>query len=216
MSAAAPFQVLVVCTGNVSRSPYAERLLRSAFADLAVQTGQPEWAGHVDVASAGVAAMIGAPMDPPMAALLAERGVDPAGHAARAIDRELVEAADLVLTATREHRRDVVRLLPRASRRVFALPEFLRLLEDAETVGALDVRDSVTSAEILRAATAAAADRRGFVEPPEDPADDDVDDPYRRSAATYARVAAQLAELSDGIVAALGRAVERSAVGSGR
>ncbi|WFR68131.1 hypothetical protein P9139_07410 [Curtobacterium flaccumfaciens] len=34
---------------------------------------------------------------------------------------------------------------------------------------------------------------RGTVAPPADPADDDVDDPYRRSSATHERVADEIA-----------------------
>ena len=52
------FSVLVVCLGNVCRSPLAERVLRLRLAEL------PDGpAGTVRVSSAGIRALVGAPMD---------------------------------------------------------------------------------------------------------------------------------------------------------
>ncbi|GMA87571.1 hypothetical protein GCM10025868_28210 [Angustibacter aerolatus] len=53
----APARVLVVCTGNVCRSPLVERLLRQRLGTDAV-----------DVSSAGTQALVGEPMTDPAAA----------------------------------------------------------------------------------------------------------------------------------------------------
>jgi protein-tyrosine phosphatase len=81
-------RVLVVCTGNVCRSPAAELLLRDRLG-----------AADVDVASAGVHALVGQPVDPPVAELLVERGVAPGGFRARQLDAAEAGAVDTLVTA---------------------------------------------------------------------------------------------------------------------
>lgn len=117
-------QILVVCLGNICRSPLAERLLRHQLA----------LAGHggsVAVSSAGLEAPRGAGMDPLAAAELTRLGGDATGFSSWRLSAELVAAADLVLTASRDLRARTVALQPRAMRRVFTLGEFAALCEDA-------------------------------------------------------------------------------------
>jgi protein-tyrosine phosphatase len=114
------YDVLVVCVGNLCRSPLAERLLRRRLAD----------APEVGVASAGVRAVVGAPMDASAALELARLGGDPAGFVARQLTPDMVAGADLVLTATREIRGQVVALAPAALKRTFTLLELAALLEE--------------------------------------------------------------------------------------
>ena len=168
----APFRVLVVCTGNICRSPYTERLLRVAFARIGAALG-PGWAEGVEVTSAGTHAMVGRGIEPPMAALAEAKRVPASGHTARQLDERLIDEADLVLAATRDHRRDTVRMLPRASRHVFALGEFARLLEDAAQAGAISIADPCSPRAALEEIVEAAASRRGFTPAPDDPQVDD-------------------------------------------
>jgi protein-tyrosine phosphatase len=113
------FRVLVVCDGNLCRSPLAERLLAARFSTAGVT--------DVDVSSAGVRGVVGAPMDPVAAAELARRGGSREGFTARRLDAAQIEAADLVLTATRDLRTKVLGESPRAMRRTFTLLEFAAL-----------------------------------------------------------------------------------------
>ena len=138
------FDVLVVCLGNLCRSPLAERLLRLRLAD------EP----GVRVSSAGVRAVVGAPMDASAALELSRLGGDPSDFVARQLTADLVTDADLVLTATRQLRSQVVELAPTALRRTFTLRELAALLEERPWPG--DPAD-------LRALVAAAADWRGSV-----------------------------------------------------
>ena len=112
-----PFAVLTVCTGNICRSPAAERLLA---ARLGAGSG-------VAVSSAGVGAVVGAPIPPPMAALLSGAGVSPDGFAARQLTAAMLRDSDLVLVLTRGHRARVVDVYPGAVRRTFTLRELARL-----------------------------------------------------------------------------------------
>ncbi|HWK21373.1 MAG TPA: low molecular weight phosphatase family protein [Microbacteriaceae bacterium] len=195
---AVPYRILVVCTGNICRSPFAERLLRDAFERLDATAQESEWRAAVDVSSAGTHAMVGRPIEPAMAALVEVYGSASGQHAATQLDPELIARADLVLALTRGHRREVVRMLPSASRRVFALNEFTRLLEDARAAGVLDEipsEESVTAQEVLAELVEAAASRRGFTVAPDAPEVDDVIDPYGRDASVYETSAAHIAEI---------------------
>jgi protein-tyrosine-phosphatase len=86
-------RILVVCTGNTCRSPLAEALLRSALQPI----------GNVSVSSAGTGAWEGAPASEGAYLVGLENGVDLSSHRARMLSRELVAAADLILTMSRHH-----------------------------------------------------------------------------------------------------------------
>ncbi|HEX6149356.1 hypothetical protein, partial [Nocardioides sp.] len=111
-----PFRILVVCVGNVCRSPLAERLLLSRLG-----------AGF-EVRSSGVRALVGEPMDPTVARLATELGADPTSFVARQFEPDQAEWADLVLVATRDLRSRVLAEVPTALRRTFTLLEAGRLV----------------------------------------------------------------------------------------
>lgn len=101
-------RVLVVCTGNVCRSPMAEGLLRARLARL----------GHGSVESAGLAALAGRPAEPHAVALLARRGIDISGHRARQLTPEQLAAAEVVLVMEDGQRQWLERLSASARGRV--------------------------------------------------------------------------------------------------
>lgn len=198
-----PFRILVVCTGNICRSPFAERLLRAALGRIAAATGNPGWADVVEVASAGTAAMVGSPIEPAMLAHLAAHDADALRHAARQLERAQVETADLVLGLSRSHRRAIVAMLPRAGRRTFALNEFARLLDDAIASGAARVDLAEDPRPVLETLVLAAGSRRGFALAPEDPSADDVPDPYGRAPEVYESATTRIAQVVDRIEGAI-------------
>ncbi|HXV93441.1 MAG TPA: low molecular weight protein-tyrosine-phosphatase [Pseudonocardia sp.] len=104
--------VTFVCTGNICRSPMAEKV----FVHELEAAGLAE---HVRVTSAGTGGWhVGEPADVRAAALLREHGYADA-HVARQLDAELL-AADLIVALDEGHRRAVQRLVPE--------PERVRLL----------------------------------------------------------------------------------------
>lgn len=163
------FTILVVCTGNVCRSPAVEALLTSA---LGPSSG-------IVVGSAGTAALVGQPITDPMATLLSSADAEPKGHRARTVTRDLLARADLVLAVTRAHRAALVEMYPSGVRRTFTLREFARLASDVDPAQL----PPGPPGERLAALVPLAAAQRGLA--PVIPADDDVVDPYRGSSARY-------------------------------
>lgn len=119
-----PFTVLVVCIGNVCRSPLAERLLRERLRE---QLG--ELSEAVVVESAGTRALAGRPMDAMAAQELGRLGLTNEDFRARQLTERMANDAGLVLTATKELRSRVLEDAPGALRRAFTITEFAALVE---------------------------------------------------------------------------------------
>jgi protein-tyrosine phosphatase len=164
-----PYSILCVCSGNVCRSPAAERL-------LAARLG-PE----VSVTSAGTLGLVGRPIDPMMVAHLVALDIPDVGFTSRGLTASDVRGADLVLGMTREHRAAAVELVPAAVRRTFTLLEFARLIATIER----EELSHPTVTDRLRAAVPLAAARRHRAPGPVDA--DDVVDPFRLQQADYDR-----------------------------
>ncbi|HEU5262700.1 MAG TPA: low molecular weight protein arginine phosphatase [Gemmatimonadales bacterium] len=107
-------KILLVCTGNICRSPLAAALLDRAL--------QGRGAADIDVASAGTGAWDGAPVSEGAYLVGLERGLDLSGHRARLLTRELVDGSHLILTMARHHRARVDEL--GGEGRVFVLGEY--------------------------------------------------------------------------------------------
>ena len=109
--------ILVVCTGNICRSPVGEAVLQSQLS------------GGVAVSSAGTHAVVGAPAEPEVQEFLRREVGLEANHTARQLTRDQADSAHLIITMTSEHRSWVARNAPRAVRRTFTLKELSLLLE---------------------------------------------------------------------------------------
>ncbi len=180
-----PFEVLVVCTGNICRSPAAEALLGAGLSGT-----------RVAVSSAGLHACTGEPMAPQMARLL---DVPPPDAPARQVSPAVLARADLVLAMTRDQRRALVTLVPAAVRRTFTLHEFTDLAELARADGLLPRAGRPDRA---LAAVVAAAPRLRPRRLPGIP--DDVEDPHGRDDGVFARVAAELRDTVGRLLTAVG------------
>jgi protein-tyrosine phosphatase len=105
-------RILIVCIGNICRSPMAEALLAASVAN-----SHPE----VSVESAGLGALVGRSADPIAQELMQERGIDISNHRARQLTLEMVRNADLVLVMEESHVSDVLSLDPSARGKVHCL-----------------------------------------------------------------------------------------------
>ncbi|WP_274522117.1 low molecular weight protein-tyrosine-phosphatase [Halorhodospira sp. 9621] len=103
--------VLVVCTGNICRSPMAERMLQAASG--------PEGPDRVE--SVGIGALVGAGADPHAVAVMDEIGLDLRDHTARSIDSVDVARFDLILVMERGQQAWLARHFPELRGRTFRI-----------------------------------------------------------------------------------------------
>ena len=100
--------VVMVCTGNICRSPYAEYALKAKAPSLTV-------------GSAGLAAMVDQPADETGFSVSKQRNVDMTGHIARQLRSETVAGADLLLVMDDGHLSSVLKRYPEARGKTFKL-----------------------------------------------------------------------------------------------
>ena len=169
--------VLVICTGNICRSPMAEGFLRSAL-------GRRFAAQAPTVDSAGTQGWEGSPAQAGSIVAAREREVDIERHVARRMTPDQIERADLVLTMAGEHRDEVADLVAAAADRTFTLKELVRLLQALPPAGGTppdSIVERVSAADALR--------RGGFAG---NPRDEDIADPLGQPQDTYRAVAWEL------------------------
>ena len=106
-------RILIVCVGNICRSPTAEFLFREKMKHR-----------DIHISSAGLRALVGRPMDDNAMQILKERGIDAAGHRARQLDPAMLREADLVLAMERDHLTAVSRVAPQSSGKLFLLDKW--------------------------------------------------------------------------------------------
>jgi protein-tyrosine phosphatase len=178
-----PFRVLLVCSANVYRSPLAEFSLRRLL-----QQTRGQWL----VGSAGVIARAGLPLNRRVAELLGE--AESPAWASRRLSAGLITDSDLILTAEREHRAAVARLVPAAARRTWTLRQFARAAAD------LPLGSVADGMELL----AAVAQRRPHLQPIPPP-EEDIPDPVRRPARLLKPCARMIEQATETIAAAIAR-----------
>ena len=103
--------VLVVCVGNICRSPMAEALLRDGL------RGQND----ITVESAGLGALVGHPAADDAVELMHERGLDISCHRARQLTPELIGATDLILVMESRQKKAIDENEPTSRGKIFRL-----------------------------------------------------------------------------------------------
>jgi protein-tyrosine phosphatase len=177
--------ILIVCTGNICRSPMAEGLLRRELAERGIE--------GVLVESAGISGWDGSPATVEAVEAMAGNGIDISAHLGRRLSRSMVSSGDLILAMAAEHRDGVAQVDPRAASRTFTLKELVNLLEH-QRVGARGtpgerIREAVELADGLRRSGAGA----GLL-------DEDVADPLGLSLPAFQAAAWELGELTRRLV----------------
>lgn len=101
--------ILVLCTGNICRSPLAEAMLKNNL--------------EQKIKSAGLRAMIGHEADPRARALAETHGLNLSDHRAQQLRAEMIEEADVILVMSHRQRHAVTHLAPTATGKIFLFGE---------------------------------------------------------------------------------------------
>ncbi|MGC1511323.1 MAG: hypothetical protein WA797_00195 [Acidimicrobiales bacterium] len=175
------FRIVVLCMGNICRSPMAQGMLRALLAERGVpavvdsagrlESGRPAARHGVDV--------------------LAQRGIDIGGHRSRSSSASILEPAGLVLAMAREHVRDAVSVVPGVWPRAFTLKELVRR---GELVGP---RRGDETLDAWLEARHEGRERRDLLG--ESPLDD-IADPYGQSRSAFEDLADELDDLTTRLV----------------
>ena len=126
LAARLPTRVLIVCNGNIFRSPFAAAVLRRAL-------GTPD----IRVDSAGFIGP-GRPAPPDAVAAAAKHGIELSTHRAQLVTAELVRASDLIVVMDAIQRRIICERFGRARRDVVLLGDL-----DPERVTSRAIEDPV-------------------------------------------------------------------------
>ena len=103
--------ILVVCTGNICRSPTGEYVLKKELG--------PDY----NVMSAGLGALVDHPAHEISQKIALEHGIDMSAHRARQINMDLLKWADLVLVMENGHKQELLRRYPAMEGQVFRYGE---------------------------------------------------------------------------------------------
>lgn len=105
--------ILVLCEGNHCRAPMAEGLFREVLGP------------SVQVASAGLGALVGVPAHPEAVRLMRDRGLDIGSHRGRQVTPEMALRADLILVMDARQLAWCAQWLPSVHGRVFLMGHWL-------------------------------------------------------------------------------------------
>ncbi|ATG50303.1 hypothetical protein CFK38_01270 [Brachybacterium vulturis] len=173
--------VLVICTGNICRSPVAEALLSDGLESNGLM-----------IRSAGTHAMLGHPPAPEAIAYVRGTIGDFPHRLGQQLDRSVAQQATLLLTMTEQQRSWVLRTAPRAIRRTFTLLEFARIAQS--------LPQNATFSSLQDLVQACTPLRRKCLRPG---ARNSIPDPYGLSPEAYAESFAQVHRACGEIIPAL-------------
>lgn len=177
--------ILVVCTGNICRSPLGHILLASLLKGT-----------EITVSSAGVYAMEGYGVDGGMLPEFSSRGLSPEGFVAHQINDDDIDGADLILTMSRRQRSYILDEWPHARNKTIllaAVPEVIKTSAASAQAGEASAppsrgkraaRPLTTPSALINPEVIRATARTSL------PHVDDIPDPYRKPAEQYAKSAA--------------------------
>jgi len=170
--------VLVVCTGNIARSPYLERRLQNDLDHISPQA--------FSVSSAGTRATSARGMASGTRAALTRRGISERGFRSRQLTEADAKAADLIITMSEPHRRDILDIAPSVLTKLFTVSELEALAAAEVPTVSHRPQDRIQLAARQRSTTARSPQR-------------EVHDPYGQGDSAYAAMAERLDHASSGI-----------------
>lgn len=135
--------ILVVCVGNICRSPLAEALLKQHLVGKGKQ-----------ISSAGLQAVVDHCADHHTIELATAAGIDLSDHKARQLTRAMIADADLILTMEQRHVEDITKLAPQARGKTMLLGRWLNNKEVPDPYRKSTEAFQLSHSLILQATTA--------------------------------------------------------------
>ncbi len=123
--------ILILCLGNICRSPIAEALFIARF--------KQEGLADIVVTSAGLGALVGKQADMIGQVLMLAKGFDISAHRARQISQDILFGSDLILTMSTDQQKQVELYYPSTCGRVHRLGKW----------GGYDVADPYQRPELV-------------------------------------------------------------------
>ena len=100
--------ILVVCIGNICRSPMAEYLLKAEYPQL-------------QISSAGISGLTGHGADEKAQLCMQRLGIDMTAHCAQKLNLELIKKADLILVMSQNQQKHIEHTWPFSKGKTFRL-----------------------------------------------------------------------------------------------
>lgn len=110
--------ILIICVGNICRSPTAEALLTHKLQGR-----------NLTISSAGIGALVGNPMDKTAHEVLRDHGLEHLLHRARQVDGDMLHQADIVLAMEQSHIQHIRQIAPEVHGKTFLMGKWLDDME---------------------------------------------------------------------------------------
>jgi glycine hydroxymethyltransferase len=117
-------KILVVCTGNMCRSPMAEGFLKK---ELSREDGY-------EIISAGISAISGMAPTAEAVQAMREENIDISLYQSKPLSNELVKQADIILVMSGMHKDFIIKTMPDSESKVFLLNGFSGLCEELSSI----------------------------------------------------------------------------------
>jgi len=110
--------ILVVCAGNICRSPTGEYLLKAKLNDKSADN-------QIKVSSAGLTALVGKGAEATATGIALTNNIDMSEHKGRQLNSALIAENDLILVMEERHLTDLLGQFPQARGKTFLLGKWI-------------------------------------------------------------------------------------------
>jgi protein-tyrosine phosphatase len=114
--------ILVICAGNICRSPTAEYLLKDKLKGKSKESSADS---DIKVSSAGLTALVGKGAETTATSIALTNNIDMSNHKGRQLNSALIAENDLILVMEERHLSDLLGQYPQARGKTFLLGKWI-------------------------------------------------------------------------------------------